>query len=197
MHHVLIVDDESGIRESLSGVLEDEGYKASTAHSAEECLELLRKSHYDVVLLDIWLPGMDGLEALEKIKEFDDRPEVVMISGHGSIESAVQATKTMVTGIDDVGTPDAPQGEEAAQQVSDWADASVTSLEDAQDALDDEPDTLEQALQQLRGATDAIAVTLKSGVTTVASVASLDPALAAALRDSSTCQRLREKEQSS
>ena len=78
MHHVLIVDDESGIRESLSGVLEDEGYKASTAHSAEECLELLRKSHYDVVLLDIWLPGMDGLEALEKIKEFDDRPEVVM-----------------------------------------------------------------------------------------------------------------------
>jgi len=113
------------------------------------------------------------------------------------LESAVQATKTMVTGIDDVGTPDAPQGEEAAQQVSDWADASVTSLEDAQDALDDEPDTLEQALQQLRGATDAIAVTLKSGVTTVASVASLDPALAAALRDSSTCQRLREKEQSS
>ena len=93
MNHVLIVDDESGIRESLSGVLEDEGYKASTAQSGEECLELLRKSHYDVVLLDIWMPGIDGLEVLEKIKEFEDRPEVVMISGHGSIESAVRATK--------------------------------------------------------------------------------------------------------
>src|SRR5512146_3288485 len=93
MYHVLIVDDESGIRQSLSGVLEDEGYKPSSADSAEECLEVLRKSHYDVVLLDIWLPGMDGLEALEKIKEFDDRPEVVMISRHGSIESAVRATK--------------------------------------------------------------------------------------------------------
>ena len=93
MNHILIVDDESGIRESLSGVLEDEGYKASTAQSGEECLELLRKSHYDVVLLDIWMPGIDGLEVLEKIKEFEDRPEVVMISGHGSIESAVRATK--------------------------------------------------------------------------------------------------------
>ncbi len=93
MHHILVVDDESGIRESLSGVLEDEGYKASTAQSGEECLDLLRKNHYDVVLLDIWMPGIDGLEVLEKIKETEDRPEVVMISGHGSIESAVRATK--------------------------------------------------------------------------------------------------------
>ena len=113
------------------------------------------------------------------------------------LESSVRATKTMVIGIDDAGTPDAPQGEEAAKQVSDWADASVASLDDAQGALEDEPDTLEEALQQLRGATDAIAVTLKSGVTTVAGVASLDPALAAALRDTSTCQQLREEERSS
>jgi two-component system nitrogen regulation response regulator NtrX len=93
MHSILIVDDEPGIRQSLKGALEDEGYKASTAESAEACLELLQKRPFDVVLLDIWLPGMDGLEALEKIKQSEDAPEVIMISGHGTIETAVRATK--------------------------------------------------------------------------------------------------------
>lgn len=93
MHNILIVDDETGILESLKGILEDEGYKPATAQSGEECLEAIRKRPFDVVLLDIWLPGMDGLEALEKIKELEDGPEVVMISGHGTIETAVRATK--------------------------------------------------------------------------------------------------------
>lgn len=93
MHNILIVDDESGIRQSLKGVLEDEGYQASTAESGEAGLEILRKKPFDVVLLDIWLPGIDGLETLEKIKESDDAPEVIMISGHGTIETAVRATK--------------------------------------------------------------------------------------------------------
>jgi two-component system nitrogen regulation response regulator NtrX len=93
MHNILIVDDEAGIRQSLKGVLEDEGYKASTVESAEACLELLRKRTFDLILLDVWLPGMDGLEALEKIREMEDSPEVVMISGHGTIETAVRATK--------------------------------------------------------------------------------------------------------
>ncbi len=93
MHSILIVDDEAGIRQSLKGALEDEGYRASTAESGEACLELLKKRPFDVVLLDIWLPGMDGLEALEKIKQSEDAPEVIMISGHGTIETAVRATK--------------------------------------------------------------------------------------------------------
>ncbi|HEV2021734.1 MAG TPA: sigma-54 dependent transcriptional regulator [Terriglobales bacterium] len=93
MHSILIVDDEPGIRQSLKGALEDEGYKASTAESGEACLELLKKRAFDVILLDIWLPGMDGLEALEKIKQSEDAPEVIMISGHGTIETAVRATK--------------------------------------------------------------------------------------------------------
>jgi len=93
MHSILIVDDEPGIRQSLKGALEDEGYKASTAESGEAGLELLKKRPFDVVLLDIWLPGMDGLEALEKIKQSEDAPEVIMISGHGTIETAVRATK--------------------------------------------------------------------------------------------------------
>jgi two-component system, NtrC family, nitrogen regulation response regulator NtrX len=93
MHKILIVDDEPGIRQSLKGVLEDEGYKAAVAESGEVCLELLQKRGFDVVLLDVWLPGMDGLETLAKIREIDAAPEVIMISGHGTIETAVRATK--------------------------------------------------------------------------------------------------------
>jgi len=93
MHNVLIVDDEAAIRESLQGVLEDEGYKTAAVESGEACLEELRRKSYDVVLLDIWLPGMDGLEVLPKVREADDAPEVLIISGHGTIETAVRATK--------------------------------------------------------------------------------------------------------
>ena len=93
MEHLLIVDDEASIRESLQGILEDEGYQVATSPSGEDCLELLRKTSFDVVVLDVWLPGMDGLETLEKIRALDDPPEVIMISGHGTIETAVRATK--------------------------------------------------------------------------------------------------------
>src|SRR5438128_9160945 len=93
MHNILIVDDEPGIRQSLKGVLEDEGYKASVAESGEACIESLRKRPFDVVLLDVWLPGMDGLETLEKVREIENAPEVIMISGHGTIETVVRATK--------------------------------------------------------------------------------------------------------
>ena len=93
MHTVLIVDDEPGIRQSLKGVLEDEGYKVAAVDSGEACLESLRKRSFEVVLLDIWLPGIDGLDTLQKIKESEDAPEVIMISGHGTIETAVKATK--------------------------------------------------------------------------------------------------------
>src|SRR6202045_4520172 len=94
MHKILIVDDEIGIRESLQAVLADEGYETASVESGEECLKLLRREHtYEVVLLDIWLPGIDGLQTLESIHEMDDPPEVIMISGHGTIETAVRATK--------------------------------------------------------------------------------------------------------
>jgi two-component system nitrogen regulation response regulator NtrX len=92
---VLIVDDEPGIRESLRGVLEDEGFICGAADSGEQCLAELARFRYDIVLLDVWLPGIDGLETLDRIREipFADRPEVVVISGHGTIETAVKATK--------------------------------------------------------------------------------------------------------
>jgi two-component system nitrogen regulation response regulator NtrX len=93
MLNVLIVDDEASIRESLEAVLQDEGFQPSSSDSGEACLELLRRKSFDVVLLDIWLPGMDGLDVLQKIRELENPPEVIIISGHGSIETAVRATK--------------------------------------------------------------------------------------------------------
>lgn len=93
--HILVVDDEPGIRQSLSGVLEDEGYLTKAVASGEACLEELARDRYELVFLDIWLPGMDGLDALTRIQELPaaERPVVVMISGHGNIETAVKATK--------------------------------------------------------------------------------------------------------
>jgi two-component system nitrogen regulation response regulator NtrX len=92
---ILVVDDEPGIRQSLCGVLSDEGYDSAAVTSGEECLDALAASIYEVILLDIWLPGIDGLETLTRIQNIPvaDRPLVVMISGHGTIETAVRATK--------------------------------------------------------------------------------------------------------
>ena len=90
---ILIVDDESGIRESLGALLREEGFQISTTGTAEECLAMLDERHFDLLLLDVWLPQMDGLEALERIQTRDDAPMVIMISGHGNIETAVRATK--------------------------------------------------------------------------------------------------------
>jgi two-component system nitrogen regulation response regulator NtrX len=92
---ILVVDDEPGIRQSLSGVLEDEGYAVEAVESGEACLAALPGGEFELALLDIWLPGMDGMEVLSRIQEmsFGERPVVVVISGHGSIEAAVKATK--------------------------------------------------------------------------------------------------------
>src|ERR1017187_5297293 len=92
---ILVVDDEPGIRQSLSGVLEDEGYVVEAVESGEACLSAVPGAGFELLLLDIWLPGMDGMEVLARIQEipFTERPLVVMISGHGSIEAAVRATK--------------------------------------------------------------------------------------------------------
>ncbi len=91
---VLIVDDERGIRETLRGVLEDEGFEVETAESGEKCLEIVEKNTYSCILLDIWLgSGIDGLETLKQLRENGNESAVVMISGHGNIETAVKSTK--------------------------------------------------------------------------------------------------------
>ncbi|WP_031482459.1 sigma-54-dependent transcriptional regulator [Maridesulfovibrio frigidus] len=90
---ILIVDDEDGIRYSLRGILEDEGFEVAEAGSGEAALKSLSEDMPDLVFLDIWLPGMDGLEVLDRIKKEWKWLPVVMISGHGNIETAVSAIK--------------------------------------------------------------------------------------------------------
>lgn len=90
---VLIVDDEEGIRESLSGILEDEGYDVLTASSGEDALTAAKEHVPDIIFLDVWLPEMDGIETLSRLKEMDSSIPVIMISGHGNIEIAVKATR--------------------------------------------------------------------------------------------------------
>jgi two-component system, NtrC family, nitrogen regulation response regulator NtrX len=92
-HSILIVDDEPGIRQSLTGVLEDEGFIVSSVATGEECLRAFEKRLYVCVLLDVWLPGIDGIETLKHLKASYPDISVVMISGHGRIETAVRATK--------------------------------------------------------------------------------------------------------
>ncbi|MGH9834776.1 MAG: sigma-54-dependent transcriptional regulator [Blastocatellia bacterium] len=92
-HSVLIVDDEPGIRQSLTGVLEDEGFVVASVASGEDCLHAFDQRLYACVLLDVWLPGIDGLETLARLKANYPDTSVVMISGHGRIETAVRATK--------------------------------------------------------------------------------------------------------
>jgi len=93
MASILIVDDEPGVRSALGGVLRDEGYVIDAVESGEACLERLTRQAYDVVVLDIWLPGMDGLATLSRMRERQVDAQVVVISGHGNIESAVRAIK--------------------------------------------------------------------------------------------------------
>ncbi|MEE8201779.1 MAG: sigma-54 dependent transcriptional regulator [Candidatus Acidoferrales bacterium] len=92
-YSILVVDDEAGIRSSLQDILREEGWGADAVATGEECLKAAEKKHYDLLLLDVWLPGLDGLEVLRRLKECDSAPVVIMISGHGTIETAVKATK--------------------------------------------------------------------------------------------------------
>jgi len=90
---ILVIDDESSIRSSLQGILEDEGYAVRTAETGEEGLALLKMQNFGLVLLDIWLPEMSGIDVLRQIRTLEDRPSVVVISGHGTVDTAVKATK--------------------------------------------------------------------------------------------------------
>jgi two-component system nitrogen regulation response regulator NtrX len=93
MPSILIVDDEPGVRSALTGVLRDEGYDVESVETGEACLDRLATQTYDVVVLDIWLPGIDGLATLARMRERQNDAQVVIISGHGNVESAVRAIK--------------------------------------------------------------------------------------------------------
>ena len=90
---ILVVDDEAGVRSSLAGILGDEGYLVETLESGEACLQALEARRYDLILLDVWLPKLDGLETLVRIRALDADVPVIVISGHGNIETAVKAVR--------------------------------------------------------------------------------------------------------
>ena len=90
---ILVVDDEPGVRTALTGVLSDEGYVVESVSSGEACLDRLTRGPVDLILLDVWLPGIDGLTTLARLRERQVDSQVVLISGHGNIESAVRAIK--------------------------------------------------------------------------------------------------------
>jgi len=90
---ILVVDDEERIRQSLNGILKDEGYEVWEAKDGEQALKQIETDPPDLALLDIWMPGMDGMEVLERIKGEIPNLPVIMISGHGNIELAVKAVK--------------------------------------------------------------------------------------------------------
>ncbi len=90
---ILIIDDEASIRLSLSGALSDEGYRVASAPSASQAIEIIRKDNPDLILMDIWMPDIDGLTALNEIKNQGIEIPIIMMSGHGTIETAVKATK--------------------------------------------------------------------------------------------------------
>src|SRR5258706_15699518 len=88
---ILIVDDESGVRASLAGILGDEGYLVQAVESGEACLQALEGRRYDLLLLDVWLPKMDGLETLAPVRTPDPQGPVIGIPGHGPIQAAGKA----------------------------------------------------------------------------------------------------------
>jgi hypothetical protein len=110
------------------------------------------------------------------------------------LERAVQATETMVVGIENAGTPDTDDGERVADVVSSWADSALDGLERAQESLEEEADSLDESIGQLTGAARAIGTVLTSGTQAIADVVRVDPEVASAVRGSSTCQELREEE---
>ena len=92
MSKILIIDDEASIRTTLAGILEDEGHRAVTCESGEEGIAQFAREEYDLVILDLWLPGVDGLHVLERLAAAG-APPVIVISGHGTIDTAVRATR--------------------------------------------------------------------------------------------------------
>ena len=93
MNKILIVDDEQNIIDSISMVLGSEGYDIDSSLNGFTAIEKVKNIEYDLILLDIKMPKMDGLEALEKMMEVNKNLVVIMISGHGNIDTAVEATK--------------------------------------------------------------------------------------------------------
>ncbi|MEO8033645.1 MAG: sigma-54 dependent transcriptional regulator [Acidobacteriota bacterium] len=93
MAKILIIDDEPSIRTALANILEDEGHKTTLCESGEEAISHFARDEFDLAILDLWLPGIDGLSVLERVRNAAGTPPVIVISGHGNVDAAVKATR--------------------------------------------------------------------------------------------------------
>ena len=172
------------------GWRDDEGETVSNGEWAQNVCGVVAawRGELEAIVEDVrTAPALGSLGAEEPQSETPQGRTGFVRAG---LERAVQATETMVDGIERAGEPESPQ---AAEILSDWADESLDDLEDAEDSLDEEADSIEESVEQLAGAARSLAAVVAGGVEALADVARVDPALAAALRDSSTCQELREE----
>jgi hypothetical protein len=149
------------------------------------------RGELEAIVEDIRTPGAAGATGTEEPQSETPQGRTGFV--RSGLERAVQATETVVEGIDNAGIPDTENGEQAADDVSVWADRALDDLEEAQDSLDEEADTIEESIEQFGDATGAIGAAIVGGVQTITDVAELDPALELALRDSSTCEQVREE----
>jgi hypothetical protein len=148
------------------------------------------RGEFEAIVEDVRTPSVDSSVGEEPQSETTQGRTGFIRKG---LERGLEATDTLVQGIDDAGIPDTPDGEEAAQRVSTWADDSQQAIEDAQDSLDTEADSLETSIQQLTEAARTIPAVLASGTQTLVEISRLDPELAAALAGSSTCKEFRQE----
>ena len=151
------------------------------------------RGELEAIVEDIRTPSANSTAAEEPQSETPQGRTGFVRKG---LERSVQAAETMVVGVDNAGIPDTPEGEEAAERVSEWADSALGELEESQESLDDEAETIEDSIEQLTGAAGTIAAVLASGTQTLVEVGRLDPELVAAYRDTSTCQQLRAERKS-
>jgi hypothetical protein len=149
------------------------------------------RGQLEAIVEDIRTPGAAGATGTEEPQSETPQGRTGFV--RSGLERAIQATETMVEGIDNAGVPDTENGEEAAEDVSIWAERALDDLEEAQDSLDEEAETIEESIEQFGDATGAIGATIVGGVQTIARVAVVDPALGLALRESSTCEQVREE----
>jgi hypothetical protein len=149
------------------------------------------RGQIEAIVEDIRTPPATGATGTEEPQSETPQGRTGLV--RTGLERAVDATETLVEGIDNAGIPATTQGDEVAQQVSDWADASLNDLEKAQDSLEEEADTQEEALAQFTGAASSIRTVLATGFTTLLDVATSDPELSSAINQSSTCVQLRQE----
>ena len=148
------------------------------------------RGEVEAIVDDVRVPNGEATAAEEPQSETPQGRTGYIRKG---LERTVQAAETLVEGIENAGIPDAPEGEEAAERLSEWADDAQEELDETEEGLDDEAETVEESIEQLTDAARTIGAVLASGWQTILEIGQLDPELAAALATSSTCRELRQE----